>query len=665
MRKLLFLVLITFAVFVSAANEPTYPQIGAEVFIEPGQTPQQIDQWFKGLSESGMNVCRIRMFESYMKDAKGNWDFSLFDLAFKAADKYGIKIYGTFFPETTKIDIGGWKFPESDAQLAQFGEYIKQAALHFNQFQSMYAWVLINEPGYNHREDAFTDKMRKEWKKNNPTPEFSPGGFPVLIDFSEAKFKTYKNTWMLNWIANEVRKYDKKVHLHVNPHALFSLIKEYDFPQWRPFLNSLGGSAHASWHFGNFNRPQYAMAMSANSEIILSGAGKLPWLMTELQGGNITYSGSVPLCPTAEEISQWLWIILATEGQGGIFWMWNPRSSGIESGEWAMLDFQNQPTDRVRAAGEVIKCARKNTAQLSNAKKYNSGINILYINESLLTEEKMAGNNNNPAQAAGSIMNDMLGYFETLSQMGVTPNIKSIKEFDFSMNNYDNQTIILANQIAIPQLYIDSLSNFVSKGGKLLVDGLTGFYDENAIAVMATGFPFKNLFGGEISEFKYQDKPFTYSTNRQKEALPGLGWKSNIKPLAKSQTVVEENGEIRSIRNKVGKGEVVWLPTLLGYAARLYGSEPLAKYLYNELNLDKQPFVFKTYQPLVSMKTLKTTNGYITVIINKSNKTNNIVLKLSDKSLIPTILFADKNGICKKNSLKIASEETMVIEWKK
>ena len=664
MKKLLLLFLLTIAVMASAASEPTYPQIGAEIFIEPGQTPQQIDQWFKVLSESGMNVCRIRMFESYMKDVKGNWDFSLFDNAFKAAEKYGIQIYATFFPETTKIDIGGWKFPESDAQLAQFAEYIKQATLHFNQYKSMYAWVLINEPGYNHREDAFTDKMRKEWKKNNPTPESSPNGYPVLIDFSEARFKTYKNTWMLNWIATEVRKYDKNVQLHVNPHAVFSLIKEYDFPQWRPFLNSLGGSAHASWHFGNFARPQYAMAMSANSEIIYSGAGKLPWLMTELQGGNITYSGSVPLCPTYEEITQWLWTILATEGKGGIFWMWNPRSSGIESGEWAMLDFQNQPTERVQAAGAVIKCARKNGTLLSSAKKYNSGINILYINESLLTEEKLGNGRETPPRSIGSTMNDMLGYFETLSQLGVTPNIKSIKEFDFSQTNYDNQTIILANQIAIPQIYVDSLTNFVSKGGKLLVDGLTGFYDENAIAVMATGFPFKNLFGGEISEFKYQDKPFTYKINTQKEALPGLGWKSNIKPLSTSQTLMAENGETRATRNKVGKGEVVWLPTLLGYGARLYGGVSLAKYLYNELNLYKQPFVFQDFQPLVSMKTLKTSSGYITVIINKSSQTNNLVIKSVDKSITPTVLFADKNGLCTKNTLKIAPEETMVIEWK-
>lgn len=85
------------------------------------------------------------------------------------------------------------------------------------------------------------------------------------------------------------------------------------------FLNSLGGSAHPSWHFGFFERDEYALAMSANSEILRSGAYAIPWFMTEIQGGNNTYSGYKPFCPTKEEIEQWLWIIIGSGGKGGIF----------------------------------------------------------------------------------------------------------------------------------------------------------------------------------------------------------------------------------------------------------------------------------------------------------------------------------------------------------
>ena len=45
-----------------------------------------------------------------------------------------------------------------------------------------------------------------------------------------------------------------------------------------------------------------------------SGAGDLPWFMTELQGGNNVYSGGEAMCPTPDEIMQWLWIVAGTEG---------------------------------------------------------------------------------------------------------------------------------------------------------------------------------------------------------------------------------------------------------------------------------------------------------------------------------------------------------------
>ena len=301
------------------ANAQQLPMIGAQVFIEPGQTEEETDLWFKTMKENGMEICRIRMFESYMLQADGTWDFSLFDRAFKKAEKYDIKVMGTFFPATEKTDIGGWKFPKDDEQLNKLAEYIKQLVLHFKMYKSLYAWVLINEPGGGLEDNAFSQKMRQKWEKDNPQPEYLENGYPVLVDLQDERFKKYMTSWMLTWIAGEVRKYDKDIHLHVNNHAIFSNLPEYEFPYWRTFLNSLGGSAHPSWHFGMFPRSEYALAMSANSEIILSGAGGLPWLMTEIQGGNNTYSSKNPMCPTKEEITQWLWMIIGAEGKGGDF----------------------------------------------------------------------------------------------------------------------------------------------------------------------------------------------------------------------------------------------------------------------------------------------------------------------------------------------------------
>ncbi|MEO8616803.1 MAG: beta-galactosidase, partial [Luteolibacter sp.] len=94
MKNTLLLAIIGAALTMgAAAAEPLEtPFVGAQVFIEPGQTPEQIDGWFALLEQHDMTFCRIRMFETYMHTADGKWDFSLFDQAYRAAEKHGVKI---------------------------------------------------------------------------------------------------------------------------------------------------------------------------------------------------------------------------------------------------------------------------------------------------------------------------------------------------------------------------------------------------------------------------------------------------------------------------------------------------------------------------------------------------------------------------------------------
>ena len=662
------LLIFSFAKFSAAQKSMSdVPVFGAQIFIEPGQTPEDIDTWFRLLKENGMKTTRIRMFESYMHKADGTWDFSLFDLAFKSADKYGIQIYCTIFPYTEKTDIGGFKFPRDEAHLQSIALFIEKLVTHFSQYKSMYGWVLINEPGVsgNIPFTEFTKAKYQEWLKKNPQSEFVENGYPILVELSDQRFLLDYNTWFLNWIATEIKKWDTKHVLHVNNHAMFQNCAEYNFPEWRKFLTTLGGSAHASWHFGYFKREQYAMAMSANSEIVRSGAGELPWIMTEIQGGNNTYSGMAPFCPTKNEIAQWMWITIATQGKGGIFWSLNPRSSGIEAGEWAMLDFQDQPSDRLKAASEVSKVIDSNSELFANAREVESGINILYVRQSLWAEKKMASPSvqNYEGRLVGGVMKSALGYFETLSELGINCSLKEFGEFDFKKDDYSGSTIILAHQISIPSEYALKLEVFVSKGGKLIVDGLTGFFDDNLHNTMKTGFPFAKLLGGNISEFKAVDNLFDVKIDEF--TLPAHLWRGFIRNTSR-KVISTVDGEPVATRNQFGKGETLWIPSLLGLGARLGGNEQLALFLAQELkpNFNNAPYSFTSQQKGMLMKTLWSGSALITVVVNKSADLRRVDLKINDKSKKPVILFADKKGTVSGQTISISPEETVVIEWK-
>lgn len=661
------LFLSTSLVALSQRNLTDVPAFGAQVFIEPGQTSQDIDTWVRLLKENGMKTTRIRMFESYMHKTDGTWDFSLFDEAFKAADKYDIKVYATIFPYTEKTDIGGFKFPRDNAHLQSIAQFIEKLVTHFSHFKSMYGWVLINEPGVSGTIPwtDFTKEKYKEWLLKNPQKDFLGNGYPILVELTDQRFLLDLNTWYLNWLADEIKKYDTQHILHVNNHAMFQNCAEYNFPEWRKFLTTLGGSAHASWHFGYFKREQYALAMSANSEIVRSGAGNLPWIMTEIQGGNNTYSGYAPFCPTKYEIAQWMWITVGTQGKGGIFWSLNPRSSGIEAGEWGMIDFQDKPSDRLIAASEVSRTIDANAELFAYAREVESGINIIYVRQSLWAEKKMAApsQQNYEGRLVGGVMKSALGYFETLSELGINCNLKEIGEFDFSKDNYAGSVIILANQLALPSEYAAKLENFVSKGGKLIVDGLTAFFDDNLHNTMKTGFPFAKLFGGNISEFKAVDNLFDVKINQF--SIPAHLWRGYI--TNKTGKVISSiDGEPVAIRNSLGKGETVWIPSLLGLGARIGRNEQLARFLSTELSpvITQLPFSFNKQHKGLLMKTLQSKNSGITIVVNKTNAINQVTLNVANKTLKPTILFANKKGKISNQTITISPEETMVVEWK-
>ena len=64
MKPLLLLLLLN---LLQAAPSPgDVPSVGAQVFIEPGQTPAEVDHWFSLLEDHGFRYARIRMFGTHM-----------------------------------------------------------------------------------------------------------------------------------------------------------------------------------------------------------------------------------------------------------------------------------------------------------------------------------------------------------------------------------------------------------------------------------------------------------------------------------------------------------------------------------------------------------------------------------------------------------------------
>ncbi|GAB1415433.1 hypothetical protein MASR2M117_08390 [Paludibacter sp.] len=637
---------------------------GAEIIIEPGQNPENVDLWFRLLKENGFKITRLRMFEDYMKDAGGNWDFSLFDRAFKAGEKYDIKILGNLFPATSFDDIGGFKFPRDEKHWHEIQKYIEKTVTHFKDYKSLFGWVPVNEPGTPlPLQQEYTKNKFEQWKAVTDLPTTINGYRCFSLD--KEKFALYYHPWFMNEVTREIQKYDKEHAIHLNPHGVLGQAEIYEFSLWREFLTSLGGSAHAGWHFDFFPRDRYATAMSATSEFLRSAAKELPWFMTEMQGGNNTYSGGDAMCPTSEDIAQWLWTIIGAGSKGGMFWCMNPRKSGVEAGEWAILDFQNEPTDRFTAAADIARIINKNEKMFSNAKVVDSDINILYVKEAVWVEDKLSryvNDREHEARRKGGVIKSALGYFEALSQHGYNPNFGDINDFDFDRKNYANSVIILSNQVALPSKHWINLENYVKKGGTLIVEGMTAYYDENAVCIMNDYFPLKNLFGGDLSEFKFVGNLF--DTNVAGKPMKAHLWEGFIKP-GTGQVISSKDNMPTAIANSFGDGKVIWIPSLISMGAKISNEyEPLLGTMPDKL-AKKERFKFRNFYEGALMKTLQSGNRIISVVISQNTETQSIELDGFDNYKLEKILYQNKNGYINKNkTVTINPQETIVIIWK-
>jgi beta-galactosidase len=198
----------------------------------------------------------------------------------------------------------------------------------------------------------------------------------------------------------------------------------------------------------------------------------------------------------------------------------------------------------------------------------------------------------------------------------------------------------------------------VKKGGKLFVEGLTGFYDENMLSLFNTGFPLRDVFGGTIREIKCIPGDFNMNI---KYTLPVHLWKGYILNTG-GQVFSTENDYVTASRNKFGKGETVWIPSLMGLGARRNGSgENLSKLLIGELK-PQIPVRFEKYEKSMFMQTMYNGTSYLSVVINKSGKKKDV--KIYAPGLKAGIIFSDKAGKITGNKLSIHPEETIVLEWK-
>ena len=685
--------LFSFAFLLPAQSQR--PLLGAQVWIEPGQSPAEIDGWFRQLAEEHMPVARIFVMWSYLETARGQWDYTLYDSVFRAAEKHHVKIVATLTPSGPPPFLGGngnqgGGYPPTRDARGQAATYIANIVDRYKSSPALDTWLLVNEPGIAPAMDPAALEEFRTWLPQHypsihtlnlswgsayesfaaadpkpPTGQFASENQQIdWLDF----WRAYQ-TEQLAWIAQQVRQHDPDpAHgIHVNPHALISNLAGLsdDLPSWRPFLDTLGCSIHPAWHFGLLSRDQFALGVSYINDLVQGAVEPKPHWVTELQGGNNIYSSTRPMDPTPDDIAQWVWTSVGAGADRVIFWLLNARRQGTESAEWSLLDFQQRPSQRLETAADIAKIIDAHADFFAGAHPVESQITVI-LSPDTMTLEARYNDQDFPGRDRNAHLLELLGFYQALSQIGPPPHVKHIDDYDWRARSALPRIAILPDIRAITDSQVSNLEAFTANGNTLLITALTGFYDPHAKAWPLAGFPLARVTGGDLKEVHFIADKLSIPLTARSVTLPSHLWLGSIDNH--SATILgSKDGEVIATERKTENGGgVIWIPSPVGMGAWLGDSRPLAAYLQNELAPATKSQVFRFSEPKKGclIRVLKNQNTYVSVVTNGTDGALTCEV-LHPTALHPTKLWGtepvDSKSVA---TYALGPRGTAVTEWR-
>ncbi|MDT5268740.1 MAG: beta-galactosidase [Acidobacteriota bacterium] len=347
-----------------------------------------------------------------------------------------------------------------------------------------------------------------------------------------------------------------------------------------------------------------------------------------------------------------------------IFWLLNARAQGSEAGEWSLLDFNGRTSECFDTASDIARVLERHASFFGRARPIKSSVTIILSLETLTLQERFASGDA-PARGRDAHVLEALGLYQALAELGVPARLKQIDDFDWRDSSQPPRLVILPHVTALTAAQARDVEAFVRGGNTLLVTGLTGFYDEEARFLPSERWPLSSLLGARPKEVHTPNDRAEVAWSRPALTLPSQMWLGEIENDS-AEVAARWDGRVTAVRKRVGSGEAVWIPSLIGMGAWLGDGAPLAG-LLAELNAPftrDLPFGFDGRQAGCLMRVLQNGNSYVTVVTNGTAEPQQCRLR-RPPALTPQLLWGDPSTLAPNNPIvSLGARQTAVHLWK-
>ena len=352
---------------------------------------------FAQAAASGLGWARLFLMWPWIEEEPGTWNFGVFDLAFDAAVRHGIRIKATLTANSGPWWLGtpsmlhshtGFLGPD---QRPPMERYIRACVERYGRHAGLGQWILWNEPnGGNERTPEALEHwqgwlrrhysgdiaaLNHRWRTGYRT--FAEVQFPEDIPhpMHRGQFWNSYGPWLLDWQARAawlngelawikeiVRSIDASTELCVNPTEVLAnqALGGSDLDAMARLVDVIGASYHPAWHFTFADRLEFPGLMVAGVRLEAAQPGARRVEVTEVQSGNTLNSSNRPANVTPAEVARFYLAGLAAGAESVTGWCLNVRSHDFEAGDWGLLDNQDRPSGRSRMLAEL--CARLDAA---------------------------------------------------------------------------------------------------------------------------------------------------------------------------------------------------------------------------------------------------------------------------------------------------------------
>jgi beta-galactosidase len=617
-------------------------RIGAEIFLDPGHTRDEIRKHFARMRELGLSVARMFIIWDHVERRPGQWRFDLYDQAYDAAAANGIRVLTTLCPE----DPPGWrrqtpfyhgKLTLNTPELCrQAGDYLQHVVTRYKDHPAQGPWSLANEPaGLAEQFDEPTMRQFGQWLRRRYGdvtglnrrwfrpfesfesvrigPEAVTGGH--WIDYAAAvdwkRFRIQQQTDQLAWVRDQVRRFDTKHPTHVNPSAL-----AYNMPGWgadawseKRVVDFLGTTIHPSWQVSCYKPGDTDLGIALITDLLRSASGGAPWWVTEMQSGPSLF-GDRPFSPTPDQMTRWLWDDIGAGAKGVIFWCWHPRRFGREGGEWGLVNADASPTPRAEAVGRLSRALAGPAAPLDRATPLAARVAILYSQQSLV----LISVDERSASGGDRVLLSLLGCHRALVERQIPVDfldgdgLKSGAAARYAV-------LYLPHAYALDDASLAALRRYVAAGGTVWADGPLAWKDAYGNVRPEIPGRLADVFGLRVDDLRPVPGPFAL-TPRDTQAGEALLMPCALRGAQALAT--DAQGQVVAAQHRYGKGQAIYFGTALTLGYHRHPDPQAGRWIAEPARAQAQAMAVSaaTTAPRVFFRGMSCPEGWAAILTN-------------------------------------------------